>query len=120
MFVSNSYSIPTLRLLTVAVAEAQFCEIFLESEEDEAEVGNYIKACTCNDVESFTCNTNALGPDDFLNVCINSAAAEMKINYLDSLKLTQGEKTLDIVQAKELVDGNISSMSSVKPKNRVH
>eukprot|EP00984_Skeletonema_dohrnii_P001901 scaffold642_cov81-Skeletonema_dohrnii-CCMP3373.AAC.1 len=34
--------------------------------------------------------------------------------------MTQGENTLDIVQAKELVDGTISSMSSVKPKNGVH
>eukprot|EP00984_Skeletonema_dohrnii_P017552 scaffold8020_cov168-Skeletonema_dohrnii-CCMP3373.AAC.1 len=94
------------------VAEAKFGEISLVSEEDEAEVGNYIKACTCNDKESFTCNTNVLGPDDFLNVCINSTATEIEINYLDSLKMTQGEKTLDIVQAKELVDGTISSMSS--------
>eukprot|EP00985_Skeletonema_marinoi_P028896 scaffold26238_cov80-Skeletonema_marinoi.AAC.1 len=44
----------------------------------------------------------------------------MEINYLDSLKMTQGENTLDIVQAKELLDGTISSMSSVKPKNGVH
>jgi len=102
------------------VAEAQFGKISLESEEDEAEVGNYIKACTCNDKESFTCNTNVLGPDDFLNVCINSTATEIEINYLDSLKMTQGENTLDIVQAKELVDGTISSISSVKPKNGVH
>eukprot|EP00984_Skeletonema_dohrnii_P027940 scaffold17685_cov67-Skeletonema_dohrnii-CCMP3373.AAC.1 len=34
--------------------------------------------------------------------------------------MTQEENTLDIVQAKELKDGTISSMSSVKPKNGVH
>jgi len=100
--------------------DANFDKTTLESEEEEAQVGDYIKACTCDDKESFTCNTNVLGPDDFLNVCINSTAAEMEINYLDSLKMTQGEKTLDIVQAKELKDLSISSMSYVKPKNGVH
>ena len=44
----------------------------------------------------------------------------MEINYLDSLKMTQGENTLDIVQEEQLVDGTISSMSSVKSKNGVH
>eukprot|EP00984_Skeletonema_dohrnii_P010575 scaffold4122_cov71-Skeletonema_dohrnii-CCMP3373.AAC.1 len=103
------------------VAEAKFGQISLVSEEDEAEVGNYnIEACTCNDKESFTCNTNVLGPDDFLNVCIKSAATEVEINYLDSLTMTQGENTLDIVQEEQLVDGTISSMSSVKSKNGVH
>eukprot|EP00984_Skeletonema_dohrnii_P011306 scaffold4494_cov79-Skeletonema_dohrnii-CCMP3373.AAC.1 len=102
------------------VADAQFGKISLVSEEDDAQVGNYIEACTCNDKESFTCNTNVLGPDEFLNVCINSADTEMEINYLDSLKMTQGENTLDIVQAEQLVDGTISSMSSVKSKNGVH
>ncbi|KAK1739757.1 DUF285 domain-containing protein [Skeletonema marinoi] len=100
--------------------DANFDKTTLESEKEEAQVGDYIKACTCDDKESFTCNTNVLGPDDFLNVCINSTAAEMEINYLDSLKMTQGEKTLDIVQAKELKDLSISSMSYVKPKNGVH
>ena len=100
--------------------DVSFNKTTLESEEEEAQVGDYIKACTCDDKESFTCNTNVLGPDDFLNVCINSTAAEMEINYLDSLKMTQGEKTLDIVQAKELKDLSISSMSYVKPKNGVH
>eukprot|EP00985_Skeletonema_marinoi_P023460 scaffold15687_cov85-Skeletonema_marinoi.AAC.1 len=97
--------------------DVSFNKTTLESEEEEAQVGDYIKACTCDDKESFTCNTNVLGPDDFLNVCINSTAAEMEINYLDSLKMTQGEKTLDIVQGKELKDLSISSMSYVKPKN---
>ena len=100
--------------------DVSFNKTTLESEEEEAQVGDYIKACTCDDKESFTCNTNVLGPDDFLNVCINSTAAEMEINYLDSLQMTQGEKTLDIVQGKELKDLSISSMSYVKPKNGVH
>jgi len=103
------------------VAEAQFGKISLESEEDDAQVGNYnIEACTCNDKESFACNTNVLGPDDFLNVCIKSVDTEVEINYLDSLQMTQGENTLDIVQEEQLVDGTISSMSSVKSKNGVH
>jgi len=100
--------------------DANFDKTTLESEEEEAQVGDYIKACTCDDKESFTCNTNVLGPDDFLNICINSTAAEMEINYLDSLKMIQGEKTLEIVQAKELKDLSISSISYVKPKNGVH
>jgi len=61
-----------------------------------------------------------------LNVCIQSLADEMEINYLDRLKMTQEDdinsnsNELVIVQARDLVDDTISSMSYVRPKNGVH
>eukprot|EP00985_Skeletonema_marinoi_P021216 scaffold12912_cov143-Skeletonema_marinoi.AAC.7 len=50
----------------------------------------------------------------------------MEINYLDRLKMTQEDdinsnsNELVIVQARDLVDDTISSMSYVRPKNGVH
>ena len=44
-----------------------------------------------------------------LNVCIKSVAEEMEIDYLDSLKMVQEEKILNIVWGKTLVDTSISS-----------
>jgi len=85
-------------------------------------VENYVEACTCDNKEFFECNQNVLGPDDFLNICIKikSVAEEMEIDYIDSLKMVQEEKTLDIVWDKTLVDGSISSKSKVALKNGVH
>ncbi|KAK1741033.1 DUF285 domain-containing protein [Skeletonema marinoi] len=83
------------------IDEAKFGKISLESEEDNAQVGNYIKACI-------------------------SLADEMEISYLDRLKMTQEDdinsnsNELVIVQARDLVDDTISSMSYVRPKNGVH
>lgn len=102
------------------VADAKFDEISLLSNETEAAVEKYVEACTCDSGSSFTCNTNSLGLNDFINVCVWSAATEMEINYLDSLKMDQGDKTLDIVSNKDLVDSSISSKSKVPGKNGVH
>eukprot|EP00574_Skeletonema_japonicum_P005926 CAMPEP_0201714762 /NCGR_PEP_ID=MMETSP0593-20130828/1097_1 /ASSEMBLY_ACC=CAM_ASM_000672 /TAXON_ID=267983 /ORGANISM="Skeletonema japonicum, Strain CCMP2506" /LENGTH=493 /DNA_ID=CAMNT_0048204065 /DNA_START=80 /DNA_END=1561 /DNA_ORIENTATION=- len=102
------------------IADAKFGQIFLESEQTDAQVENYIKACTCDSKESFGCNQNVLGPNDFLNLCIKSVDKEMEINYLDSLKMTQGDLTLNIVQKKDLVDDSISSKSKVPLENGVH
>ena len=100
--------------------EAQFGQIILGSNQTDAQVDDYIEACTCDSKESFECNQNVLGPDEFLNVCIKSVAEEMEINYLDSLKMVQEDETLSIVWDKDLVDGSISSKSKVALKNGVH
>ncbi len=104
--------------------EAQFGQITLGSNQTDAQVENYVEACTCDSKEFFECNENVLGPDDFLNICIKSVAEEMEIDCIDSLKMVQEEKTLDIVWDKTLVDGSssisISSKSKVALKNGVH
>ena len=54
-----------------------------------------------------------------LNVCIKSVAEEMEIDYLDSLKMVQEEKILNIVWGKTLVDTSISSKWKVALKNGI-
>lgn len=104
--------------------EAKFDQISLLSNETNAAVLDYIEACTCDDKISFTCNTNSLGVDDWINVCVKSTATEMEIDYLDSLKMVQGdgenEETLIIVTDEDLVDIEISSKTKVPAKNGVH
>ncbi len=103
------------------VNEAKFGQITLGSNQTDAQVENYVEACTCDNKISFECNQNVLGPDDFLNICIKSVAEEIEIDYLKSLKMVQEEdKALDIVWDKTLVDGSISSKSKVVIKNGVH
>mmetsp|Transcript_26341 Transcript_26341/g.37611 ORF Transcript_26341/g.37611 Transcript_26341/m.37611 type:complete len:233 (-) Transcript_26341:126-824(-) len=102
------------------IQNATFDEISLLSNETDAAVENYVEACTCDSGSSFTCNTNSLGLNDFINVCVWSTTTEMEINYLDSLKMEQGDKTLDIVSNKDLIDRSISSKSKVPGKNGVH
>mmetsp|Transcript_8926 Transcript_8926/g.13793 ORF Transcript_8926/g.13793 Transcript_8926/m.13793 type:complete len:365 (-) Transcript_8926:94-1188(-) len=104
--------------------EAKFDQISLLSNETDAAVADYIQACTCDDMTSFTCNTNSLGVDDWINVCVKSTATEMEIDYLDSLKMVQGDgknkETLIIVSGKDLEDSSISSKTKVPGKNGVH
>jgi len=101
--------------------EAKFDQISLLSNETNAAVLDYIQACTCNNKVSFTCNTNSLGVDDWINVCVKSTATEMEIDYLDSLKMVQGDEELIIVSPGEgLEDSSISSKSKVLAKNGVH
>ncbi len=107
------------------IQNATFDKISLDTNETEAAVNDYIKACTCDGNKNpFVCNTNTLGVDDFLNICLESLDAEMQINYLDSLEMTQGEgegaNTLNIVSNQGLVDGSISSKSSRASGSGVH
>ena len=102
------------------VNEAKFDKISLLSNDTNAAVENYIGACTCDNKESFTCNTNSLGVDDWINICVKSTATEMEIDYLDSLKMVQGDEELIIVSGKDLVDIEISSKTKVPAKNGVH
>ena len=100
--------------------DAKFDKISLLSNETNAAVLDYIEACTCDNMVSFTCNTNSLGVDDWINICVKSTATEMEIDYLESLKMVQGDETLDIVSGKDLVDISISSKSKVPAQNGVH
>jgi hypothetical protein len=83
-------------------------------------VDNYILACTCDDVSSFTCNTNTLGPNSLLNICIKSLSSDMEIDFLNDLKITQGIEQFIIVEANGIQDSTISSMTMVPAKNGVH
>ena len=105
------------------IQNATFDKISLLSNETQAAVDDYIKACTCDGSISqpFTCNTNILGVDDLLNICLESLDAEMQINYLDSLKMVQGDNTLNIVSSGSgLVDGDISSKTTRADESGVH
>ncbi len=104
--------------------DANFTQISLGSNETSAAVDDYIKACTCggsnNNNKPFVCNTNILGVDDYLNVCLESLDAEMEINYLDSLKMVQDGTTLDIVSDSGLVDRSISFKTTRADNSGVH
>ncbi len=103
------------------IENATFSAISLLSNETDAAVENYITACTCNGFNTpFNCNTNSLGVDDYLNVCVESLDTEMEINYLDSLTMVQGDTTLSIVSNKDLVDDSISSLSTRADDSGVH
>ncbi len=105
------------------IQNATFDQISLDTNNTDADVDNYIKACTCDGFNAdppFICNTNSLGVDDFLNVCVESQDPEMEINYLDSLKMKQGINTLKIVLDKKLEDNSISSLTTRADDSGVH
>ena len=52
-----------------------------------ANVDDYISACKC---DGSACNTNALAPDDILQVCISSSSTAVEITQVTSLDLNQG------------------------------
>lgn len=52
-----------------------------------ANVDDYISACKC---DGSACNTNALAPDDILQVCISSSSTAVAITQVTSLDLNQG------------------------------
>ena len=105
------------------IDNATFAAISLDTNTTNADVDNYIKACTCDGYSSsFVCNTNVLGVDDYLNVCVESLNPEMEIDYLDSLTMDQADTgtTLSIVSNKVLVDGSISSKTTRADDSGVH
>ena len=52
-----------------------------------ANVDDYISACKC---DGLACDTNALAPDDILQVCISSSSTAVAITQVTSLDLNQG------------------------------
>ena len=92
----------------------------LSSGSSTTTVNNYVQACTCDDASSFTCNTDTLGPNSLLNICIKSLSTDMEIDFLNDLKMTQGAEELIIVETNVLQDSSISSMTMVPANNGVH
>ena len=102
-------------------ADANFTQISLGSNATSSAVDDYINACTCDgNNEPFQCNTNSLGVNDWLNVCVESLDTEMEIDYLDSLMMVQEGNTLNIVLDKDLVDNSISSKTTRADDSGVH
>ena len=55
----------------------------------QANVDSYVSACKCDNLESFTCNSDPLAPNSILYVCISSLASDVEIAYLNRLELFQ-------------------------------
>mmetsp|Transcript_17228 Transcript_17228/g.24377 ORF Transcript_17228/g.24377 Transcript_17228/m.24377 type:complete len:551 (-) Transcript_17228:144-1796(-) len=85
-----------------------------------ATVDNYVEACTCDGSNNFNCNTNLLGPNDYLNVCIKSVNTEIEIDNLGNMTVTQDGSEFVIVQNGGLVDSTISSKTKVTQENGMH
>ena len=100
--------------------EGSLQEAALSSGSSTTTVDNYVQSCTCDDASSFTCNTDALGPNSLLNICVKSLSSDMEIDFLNDLKMTQGTEELIIVETNQLQDSAISSMTMVPAKNGVH
>lgn len=100
--------------------EGSLREASLSSESSTTTVENYVQACTCDDATSFTCNTDTLGPNSLLNICVQSISSDMEIDFLNSLEMTQGTQDMRIVEGGNLQDPAISSMTMVPEKNGVH
>lgn len=81
----------------------------------QADVGTYVKACKCDNLDSFKCNTNPLSPNTILFVCITSIDSDVEISYLESLMLFQfnalGNETLEVVSSTSIQNYEISSMT---------
>jgi len=85
------------------------------------EVDSYVQACTCDDASSFTCNTDSIGPNSNLNICIKSLSDDMNVHYVNSLEMTQeGTGVFVIIEANNLKNAAISSLTDVPGKNGVH
>ncbi len=89
--------------------------------EVSAAVDNYVEACTCGGSDNFECNTNLLGPNDYLNLCIKSVNTEMEVDNLGTVNVTQGGSEFAIVKEDGgLVDNTISSKTKVTQENGMH
>jgi len=87
----------------------------MSSGSGRADVASFVKACKCENLESFKCNTNRLSPNTILFVCITSIDPDVEIYWLDSLELFQrnalGNETLDVVAFANIQNDEISSMT---------
>ncbi len=100
--------------------EGSLREASLSSGSSTTTVENYVEACTCDNESSFTCNTDTLGPNSLLNICVKSVSSDMEIDFLNTLTMTQGSQEMRIVDGFNLQDPAISSMTMVPEKNGVH
>ncbi len=90
----------------------------MSSSSGQAGIESYVKACKCDNLKSFTYNTDPLSSNTILYVCITSIDLDVEIHWLDILELFQqnalGNKTLDVVF---LANIQIDKISSVTVKN---
>jgi hypothetical protein len=87
----------------------------MSSGSGQAGVDTYVKACKCDNLESFKCNTDPLSPNTILYVCITSIDSDVEIHWLDGLELFQrnalGNETLNVVSSANIQNDEISSMT---------
>ena len=109
----------TFNVEFTTLAEANFNTAALSSGSDTATVENYVEACTCDDASSFTCITDAVVPSSVLNICVKSLSADMNINYINSLVVTQGSKVLNLYDGGDIQNVDITSETKVPTNNGV-
>ena len=89
----------------------------LTSGNGEATIATYIKACKCDNLNSYECNTDPLSPDSILYVCIKSIDPIVQIAYIYDLRLYQFEANgnvkehFAVVEFSSVQDEDISSMT---------
>jgi hypothetical protein len=76
----------------------------------EANVGTYVKACKCDNFDSFKCNTSPLTPNAILYVCVMSINPDVEIEYVNELGLFQGSDALEVVASTFIQYNDISIM----------
>jgi hypothetical protein len=72
-----------------------------------ANVDDYISACKC--VPYIGCDTNALGPDTILQVCITSSSTDVAITQVTSLDLNQGSGAQVMSVMSTTTPGDVAS-----------
>ena len=80
-----------------------------------AYVDTSISACKCYS-STFECNTNALGPDDTLGICIKqmpSFSADIELHDITNLSIDQANsnKSLQIIQDHQPVNSDLSEIT---------
>lgn len=82
-----------------------------------ANVNDYISACKC---DGTTCNINALGPDDLLQVCIKSSSSEVVVSQVTELDLAQSTGgSMAVVDGGTIGNAALSEMTSNSVKTVV-
>ena len=91
----------------------------IETEDLVSNVTSYVEACKCNDAQSFTCNTDALLPSTERFVCIKSISSDVEVDFLNSVTLTQGATTLNVVEDDEVSFSEITTRTYNASANAV-
>lgn len=75
----------------------------------QANVDTYVKACKCDDFDSFKCNTSPISPNAVLYVCVTSINPDVEIDYVNKLELHQGNDVLGVVSDTQIQYDDISN-----------
>jgi hypothetical protein len=88
-----------------------------QADTEEQALDSYVSACKCNNMTSFTCNTDPLAPNEVLNVCIWSVSTDVEIAFIQKLELFQGDAQNN--QTQVIVDGLViqTDFSSMATKS---